>query len=149
MKKIAKNKKAAFDYEFIETLEVGIVLFGSEVKSIKSGSVSLKKSYIDIVENELVWKQGYIKHYENKNTFDSFSETRERKLLAHKKQIQKFKKNISLKGYSLIPISIYELNGRLKMEIALAKGRKLHDKREYLKEKDQKRSIDREFKIHP
>jgi len=147
MENITKNKKASFDYEFIETLEVGIVLFGSEVKSIKSGSVSLKESYIDIIDNELIWKQGYIKHYENKNTFNSFSETRERKLLAHKKQILKFKKSISLKGFSLIPISIYELNGRLKMEIALAKGRKLYDKRTYLKEKDQKRSIDREFKI--
>jgi len=147
MENITKNKKASFDYEFIEILEVGIVLFGSEVKSIKSGSVSLKESYIDIIDNELIWKQGYIKHYENKNTFNSFSETRERKLLAHKKQILKFKKSISLKGFSLIPISIYELNGRLKMEIALAKGRKLYDKRTYLKEKDQKRSIDREFKI--
>jgi len=147
MKKIiSKNRKASFNYEFIETLEVGIVLFGSEVKSIKSGSVSLKESYVDIVGNELVWKQGFVKFYENKNSFDSFSEIRERKLLAHKKEILRLKKSISLKGYTLVPVSIYELNGFLKMEIALAKGRKKYDKRADLKEKDQKRTVERELK---
>lgn len=136
MKSLVENRKALFDYEILETLEVGIVLKGVEVKSITNGKCSLKESYVSIDGNELWWKQGYV-CLDNISSFEKIEEKRERKLLASKHQIQKWKKEVVLSGLTLVPLNIYRNEkNKIKMTLALAKGKKLYDKREALKQKD-------------
>ena len=130
-----KNKKAYFDYEILKEIEAGIELIGTEVKSIRKGSVDLKDSFVNIKNNEAYLLNSYIAHYEEANIFNH-DERRTRKLLLHKAEIKRLKEEKALEGISLIPLKMYFKNGKVKVLIGIGKGKKLHDKREALKKKD-------------
>ena len=132
------NKKANFNYYIENKIEAGISLQGTEVKSIRKGSADIKDSYIRIKDNEAYIINMYIAKYEEGNIFNH-DERRERKLLLHKKEILKLKKEIELDGITLIPTKIYLKNNKVKVEIGIAKGKKNYDKRESIKERDLKR----------
>lgn len=132
------NKKANFNYYIENKIEAGISLEGTEVKSIRKGSADIKDSYIRIKDNEAYIINMYIAKYEEGNIFNH-DERRERKLLLHKKEILKLKKEIELDGITLIPTKIYLKNNKVKVEIGIAKGKKNYDKRESIKERDLKR----------
>ncbi|MCM1053233.1 MAG: SsrA-binding protein SmpB [Ruminococcus sp.] len=133
-----KNKRAYFDYSILEELEAGIVLSGTEIKSIRKGSVDLKDSYVTIKKNEAFIINMYIDKYEEGNIFNH-DERRTRKLLLHKKEILKLKEKIKIEGLTLVPLKLYLKKGYAKVLIGVAKGKKLYDKRAALKEKDLKR----------
>ncbi|MBQ9833810.1 MAG: SsrA-binding protein SmpB [Bacilli bacterium] len=133
-----KNKKAYFDYEILKEIEVGIALIGTEVKSVRKGSVDLKDSFVNIKNNEAFVINMYISKYEEGNRFNH-DERRTRKLLLHKSEIIKLKDQKSLDGISLIPLKIYLKNGKVKLLLGIGKGKKLHDKRESLKKKTMER----------
>ncbi len=133
-----KNKKAYFDYTIINELEAGIVLSGTEIKSIRNGSIDLKDSFITIKQNEAYIINIYIAKYEEGNIFNH-DERRTRKLLLHKKEILKIKENIKLEGLTIIPLKLYFKKNKVKILIGICKGKKLYDKRAALKEKDLKR----------
>lgn len=134
-KVISINRKANHEY-FIETkYEAGIVLTGTEIKSIRNGGVQFKDAYISIVDNEAYIKEMHISAYAQGNRFNH-DETRIRKLLLHKYEIRKLLNKVKLQGYSIVPLRLYLKNGKAKMEIALAKGKKLYDKRQVEKERD-------------
>lgn len=136
MKIVAKNKKAFFDYEILEKYEAGVVLSGSEVKSIRAGRVNLKDSFIKIVKAEAFLFNAHISHLQTTHAFFKPNERRERKLLLHRKEIDKLLGKISIEGLTLVPLVLYfNKRNRVKIEIALAKGKNLHDKRETLKRK--------------
>lgn len=136
MKIIAKNKKAFFDYEILEKYEAGVVLSGSEVKSIRAGRVNLKDSFIKIVKAEAFLFHAHISHLQTTHAFFKPNERRERKLLLHRKEIDKLLGKISIEGLTLVPLVLYfNKRNKVKIEIALAKGKNLHDKRETLKRK--------------
>jgi len=142
MKILAKNKKAYFDYEILEKLEAGIVLAGHEVKSIKSGNVSLKGSYVAVTGGE-VWLLGcHISPYKFAR-LEGYEPTRTRKLLLSKKQIASLIGKTKAQGLTLIPLSMYVKRGFVKLEIALAKGKKKYEKRETIKKREAKRKIGR------
>ncbi len=145
IKIIDKNKKAYFDYFMEETFEAGIVLEGNEVKSVKMGNVNLKDSFCHIDKGEVFLKNCHITPYEKGSAFNA-EPRRNRKLLLSKREINKLIGKIKTKGYTLVPTQIYFSGRFVKVEIALAKGKQLHDKRDSLKEKDIKRDIDREIK---
>lgn len=145
IKIIDKNKKATFDYTIEEKTEAGIVLKGSEVKSIKQGNVSLRDSFCFIENGELFLKNCYVAPYEKGSAFNE-DPRRGRKLLLHKKEISRLIGKIKTKGYTLVPIIIYFKDNKVKVEIALAKGKQLHDKRKTLKEKDINRDVERQLK---
>lgn len=141
----AKNKKASFDY-FLETkYEAGIELVGTEVKSIKLGKVSIKESFVRIIKGEVYIMNMHISSYEFGN-INNTNETRVRKLLLNKKEITKLTEKIKEKGYTIVPVSIYSKNRLIKLEIALAKGKKNYDKRDVLKKKTIQREIDKSYK---
>lgn len=145
IKLIANNKKAYFDYFIEDTYEAGIELFGTEVKSIRQGKCSLKESFIRIEKNE-VWVYGMnISPYEKGNIFNK-DPLRVRKLLLHSYEINKLNGRIAEKGYTLVPLRVYLKNSLVKVEIGLARGKKLYDKRESLAKKDQQREAEKEFK---
>lgn len=137
---LARNKKAFHDYFIEEKYESGIELIGTEVKSIKAGKVSIKESFVRIIKNEIFVMNMNVTPYEFGN-INNKSETRVRKLLLNKKEIEKLQSKIKEQGYTIVPISIYTKNRLVKVEIALAKGKKNYDKRETLKKKDQEREI--------
>ena len=145
IKNIAQNKKARHDYFIEETYECGIELVGTEVKSLREGKVNLKDSYASITEGEVFVKNMHISPYEKGNIFNK-DPLRERKLLLHKREILKLIGKIKEKGYSLIPLSLYFKNSKVKMELALARGKKLYDKRDDIAKKDATREIDRRMK---
>ena len=130
-----RNKKAYFNYFVIKEIEAGIVLQGTEIKSIRKGSVDLKDSYIRIKNNEIYLINCYIEKYNEGNTFNH-EQTRERKLLLHKKEIKKLYEEVMQEGYSLVPLRIYLKDGIAKVLIGLVKGKKLYDKRETIKKRD-------------
>ena len=132
------NKKANFNYYIENRIEAGISLEGTEVKSIRKGIADIKDSYIRIKDNEAYIINMYIAKYEEGNIFNH-DERRERKLLLHKKEILKLKKEIELDGITLIPTKIYLKKNKVKVEIGIAKGKKNYDKRESIKERDLKR----------
>lgn len=138
-----KNKKAYFDYEILKEIEAGIALIGTEVKSVRKGSVDLKDSFVNIKNNEAFVINMYISKYEEGNRFNH-DERRTRKLLLHKKEIIKLKEQKTLEGISLIPLKMYFKNGKVKLLIGIGKGKKLHDKRESLK----KKTMEREQRIY-
>lgn len=140
------NRKASFEYHFVETFEAGLVLFGTEVKSIRQNGASISEAYCYINNKEVFIKGMHISTL--KNAGDSQHEPlRERKLLLSKKEISKIDKELKNKGITLIPVSLYtNSRGLMKIKIALAKGKKLYDKRESIKEKDSKRDADRSLK---
>ena len=137
-----KNKKAFFDYYIEDKYEAGIVLKGTEIKSIRKGSANLKDSYARIKNNEIFVINMFISTYEEGNRFNH-DERRERKLLLNKREIFKIRDKVEKEGYSLIPVRLYLKNGKAKLEIAVAKGKKIYDKRQSLKEKSIQRDIEK------
>lgn len=144
---IAKNKKAYFDYFLEEKFEAGIVLKGSEIKAIRAGRVNLKDSFIRFVNGEAFLFNAHIGRLETTHRYYAHEERGSRKLLLHKKQINKMIKAVEKEGYTVVPLQMY-FNDRniVKIQIAIAKGKQLHDKRNDLKEKDIKRDIERSMK---
>ena len=145
-KLIANNKKVYHEYFLEEKYEAGIELFGTEVKSIRAGKCSIKESFISIDNGEIFIRHMHISPYEQGNIFNR-DPLRTRKLLLHKSEINKLTGQIKEKGYTIVPVEVYFKNGRVKVEIALAKGKKLYDKRADIAKKDQKREAEREFKF--
>lgn len=145
MKILALNKKAKFEYEFIEKFEAGIVLTGAEVKSIKYGKININDAYIKTKNQELFLVSAHISKYENFSYGDHDVE-REKKLLMSKYEIVKLSSKLQEKGFSLIPLSIYLKERYIKLEIALARGKKLFDKRESIKKRIVERDVQREQK---
>ena len=143
---IANNKKAYHDYFIEETYEAGIALHGTEVKSLRMGKCSIKESFVRI-ENEEVYIYGmHISPYEKGNIFNR-DPLRVKKLLLHKSEIRKMKGKIAEKGYTLVPLKVYFNRSLVKVEIGLAKGKKLYDKRQDMAKKDQRREAERDFKV--
>lgn len=142
---IAVNRKARHDYFLEEFLEVGLVLTGTEIKSIRAGKVQIKDSYVSFHDGETFIKEMHIAQYDHGNLFNH-DETRERKLLLHSHEARTWNQKVKTKGYTVVPVSLYLSKGRAKMEIALAKGKDLHDKRNTLKERDAKREIEKAIK---
>lgn len=136
------NRKANFDYYVEDTYECGIVLKGTEIKSIRKGSTNLKDCYGRIKNNEIFLVNMYIAIYEEGNIFNH-EERRERKLLLNKKEILKIEEKVNQQGYSLVPLKLYFKNGKVKILLGIAKGKKNYDKRQSLKEKDIKRDIEK------
>ncbi len=142
-KNIAQNKKARHDYAVLDTLEAGIALTGTEVKSCRAGGVSLVDSYATIREGNLILLGTHIAPYAFGNR-ENHEERRNRRLLVHKKEILRLKKNIEQKGLTLIPLSFYfNSHGRVKVSIGICRGKNAGDKRETLKEREDKRDMDR------
>ncbi len=135
IKNIAKNPTAKHNYTIIDTIEAGIVLTGTEIKSIRNGKVNLKDSYASIKDGEVYVHSMHISPYEQGNIFNK-DPLRDRKLLLNKKEIYKLTGLVTQKGYSLVPISLYFKNSLVKVELGIAKGKKLYDKREDLKKRD-------------
>lgn len=145
IKTIAENRKARHEYYIVESFEAGIELVGTEVKSIRNGGVNLKDSWCSIDKGEMFVKGMHIAHYEYGNVFNRDS-YRVRKLLLHKKEIDKLYGMVKQDGLALIPISLYFKGSIVKLQLGLCKGKKLHDKRATLAERDSKRDIDRAMK---
>lgn len=145
IKTLAQNKKARHEYFILETLEAGIELFGTEVKSIRQGKVNMTDAYASISNGEVWIKQMNISPFEQGNIFNR-DPLRERKLLLHKKEIRKLIGQLQQQGFALIPLSLYLKGSIVKVSLAVAKGKKLYDKREDIAKRDAKRSIDRAIK---
>lgn len=145
MKIIANNKKAYFDYFISDQFEAGIVLEGSEVKSVRAGGVSINESYVKIINGEVFLINAYIKPFEKSSSYTPDSR-KTRKLLLSKQQIAKYEKEVSEKGLTIVPLRVYLKDSLVKVEIALGKGKKLYDKRETLKRKTTQREIDNAIK---
>lgn len=144
---IAKNKKAFFDYEIIEKKEAGLELMGSEVKAIREKRVNLKDSYVRFIKGEAFLMNAHISVLTTTHAYYGHDELRVRKLLMHKKELLKWQKQVDQEGLSIVPLTLYFNHKNIvKIQVALAKGKKLHDKRQSLKEKSQKRDIDRALK---
>lgn len=139
------NKKAYFDYEILETYETGIVLTGTEIKSIREGNVNLKDSYGVIRNNEIYLLNMHISEYKEGNIFNH-EEKRTRKLLLHKKEILKIKDKVALEGITLVPLKLYFNKNKVKIILGIAKGKKIYDKRESIKKRDTEREIRKQFK---
>ncbi len=146
MKLVANNKKAYHDYFIEEKYEAGLVLHGTEVKSLRMGKCSVKEAFIRIENNEVFIYGMHISPYEKGNIFNK-NPLRVKKLLLHKQQIRKLIGNSSEKGYTIVPLQVYFRDGRAKIEIGLAKGKKLYDKRQDIARKDQKREAEKELKV--
>ena len=143
---LANNKKAYFDYFVEDTIEAGIELVGSEVKSAKAGKVSIKEAFVRIINGEVFimgmsivpWQYGSMYNHEEK---------RVRKILLNKKEIKKFHEKVTQKGYTIVPLNVHLSKGYVKVDIALGRGKKTYDKRESIAKKDQKRDMDRMLKV--
>jgi len=147
IKVVANNRKASFEYFLIEKFEAGLVLQGSEIKSIRAGQISIQESYIDIQDGKQAWLlEAHIAPYEQANRFNH-EPRRKRRLLLHKKQILELWNNVRIKGMTIVPIRVYLKGGRAKIEIALAKGKKAHDKRATIAKRDAERSAEREMRV--
>ncbi len=147
IKLIANNKKAYHDYFIEETYEAGIALAGTEVKSLRMGKCSLKESFIKESKGELFIYGMHISPYEKGNIFNK-DPLRVRKLLLHRYEIHKLMGKVSAKGYTIVPLQVYFKGSLVKVQIGLAKGKKLYDKREAMSKKDLKRETEREFKMN-
>jgi SsrA-binding protein len=144
-KLISRNRKAYHDFHIEETFEAGIALTGTEVKSIRGAKVNLKDSYARVEGRELFLYNMHISPYEQGNRFNH-EPLRTRKLLMHRSEIGRLAGKVREKGYALIPVKIYLMRGLVKVELALARGKKLYDKRESIAERDSKRDMERAFK---
>ncbi|MGM0509014.1 MAG: SsrA-binding protein SmpB [Fusobacteriota bacterium] len=145
MNVLAKNKKAYHDYFIIDNYEAGIELKGMEVKSIKNRKTSISEAYVKIMNDQVFVINMHVKSWKY-NTIENIDETRRRKLLLHKKQIEKLKSKVKRGGYTLVPLRLYRKNSLIKLQIGLAKGKKQHDKREELAKKAQQRDMQRNLK---
>lgn len=146
VKMIANNKKAYFDYFIEDKYEAGIELCGTEVKSLRMGKCSIKESFIRIERGEVYVYGMHISPYEKGNIFNK-DPLRVRRLLLHKHEINKLSGALAQKGYTLVPLSVYLKGSLVKIEVGLAKGKKLYDKRETIAKKDQRREAEKEFKV--
>ncbi len=144
-KLIANNKKAYHDYFIDETYEAGVALHGTEVKSMRMGKCSIKESFIRIENGEVYVYGMHVSSYEKGNIFNK-DPLRVKKLLMHKYEINKLAGKIAEKGYTLVPLQVYFKDGKAKVEVGLARGKKLYDKRQDIAKKDQRREAEREFK---
>lgn len=144
-KPIADNRNARRLYEFVETLEAGLALQGSEVKSLRAGQVSFKDGYVDFKDGEAFLVGVHITPYDKTSEFDRPDPERPRKLLLHRREIERLQAKVEQKGLTVIPARLYFTRGRVKLEIALAKGKKLHDRRDDLKQKDIARDTARQL----
>ncbi len=141
-----ENKKAYHDYFVEDKLECGIELKGNEVKSIRAGKVNIKDSWCQVQNNQLVIRGMHIAKWETSNSYDLLDETRERRLLAHKKEILQLLNKTTLDGMTLIPLKVYLSNNKIKVLVGVCKGKHTYDKRQTLKDKQIKRDIDRSLK---
>ncbi len=146
IKLIANNKKAYHDYFIQEKLEAGISLVGTEVKSLRQGKCSLKEAFIRVENGEMIVYNMHISPYEKGNIFNK-DPLRPRKLLVHRYEINKWMGKVAQKGYTLVPLQVYLKGSLVKVEIGLAVGKKLYDKRETIAKKDQRREAEKEFKL--
>lgn len=135
-----KNRKAKFDYEIIDTIEAGMVLTGTEIKSLRAGKANLKDSYAIIRNGEVFLLNMHISEYDHGNIFNH-EETRSRKLLLHKKEILKLNDKVRIEGFTLVPLKVYIKGSYAKVLLGIGKGKKLYDKRESMKERDMKREM--------
>lgn len=145
-KLVANNKKAYHDYFIDETYEAGVALHGTEVKSMRMGKCSIKESFIRIENGEVFVYGMHVSPYEKGNIFNK-DPLRIKKLLLHKYEINKLAGKVAEKGYTLVPLQVYFKNGKVKVEIGLARGKKLYDKRQDIAKKDMRRETEREFKV--
>ena len=145
VKQVAGNKKAYHEYHILEKFEAGIELFGTEVKSIRQGNVNLKESFCMVKDGELFARGMHISPYEKGNIFNR-DPVRPKRLLMHKREINRLYDRIKQDGLALIPLSVYFKNSRVKLELGLARGKKLHDKREAVAEKTTEREMSRRLK---
>jgi len=142
---LVSNRKAGYNYEILETFEAGLILQGTEIKSLRDGGGNLLEAFIKVEGSELFLYGFSIAPYKFGNIYNH-EEKRVKKLLMHKREIEALKKASQEKGFTLIPLSVYLIKGRAKIKIAIAKGKKAHDKREAIKERDEKRNIQRLYK---
>lgn len=132
----AQNKKAFFDYEILETLEAGIELKGHEVKAVKAGKVSIKGSYVKIIDNEAFLLGATVSPYQPSNIIGEYDEKRDRKLLLNRKELDYLLEKEKERGLTIVPIKLYNKGGKVKLEIGIARGKKKYDKREAIKKKE-------------
>lgn len=145
-KNITVNKKAFHNYEIIEKFEAGMVLVGSEVKSIREGKVNLKDSYVDMRSVEAFLVNAHIAAYSNAS-YNNHEPERERKLLLHRRELMKLDKKVKTRGFSIVPLRMYfNKKGRVKIEIAIAKGKREYEKKQKIKDRDIKRDVERELR---
>ena len=145
VKVIAQNKKARFDYFVEETYECGIVLVGTEVKSVKAGNVSFADSFAEIINGELWMRNFHISEYAYSSVFNH-NPDRQKKLLVHKEELKRIRRKVEEKGYTLIPLDFFLKHGIVKITLGICKGKKQYDKRETIKERDINRELSRDFK---
>ena len=145
-KLIANNKKARFDYFIEETYEAGICLHGTEVKSLRMGKCSIKESFVRIEKREVYIYNMHISPYEKGNIFNK-DPLRPKKLMLHKGEINKLNGKLSIKGYTLVPLEVYFKGSLVKLQIGLARGKKLYDKRQDIAKKDMRREAEKDFKV--
>jgi len=148
IKIIASNRKAGFEYTLLERFEAGIALHGSEIKSIRAGQISIQESYVDVQEGREAWLiEAHIAPYEQAGKFYNHEPRRKRKLLLHKKEIRELWNNVRIKGMTVVPTRVYLKDGRAKIEIALAKGKKAYDKRATIAKRDEARDKERSMRV--
>ena len=147
IKVVANNRKASFEYFLLERFEAGLALTGTEIKSIRAGQMSIAEAYIDVENGEQAWLiESHIAPYEQGNRFNH-DPKRKRRLLLHKKEIRELWENVRQKGMTIVPTRVYLKDGRAKIEIALAKGKKAYDKRAAIAKRDEARSHERESRV--
>lgn len=146
VKIIATNRKAGFEYFLLDRFEAGLSLQGSEIKSIRAGQISITESFIEVNKSDAWLIEAHISPYEQANRFNH-DPKRARRLLLHKKEIRELWEAVRQKGVTVVPTRLYLKNGRAKIEIAIAKGKKLHDKRAIIAERDAERDSDREMRV--
>jgi len=147
IKTVASNRKAGFEYFLLERFEAGLALRGSEIKSIRAGRISIQEAYVDVENGEQAWLiEAHIAPYEQANRFNH-DPKRRRKLLLHRKEIRELWNNVRIKGMTIVPTRVYLKKGRAKIEIALARGKKAHDKRATIAKRDEARSAERETRV--
>lgn len=148
IKIIASNRKAGFEYTLLERFEAGISLQGSEIKSIRAGQISIQEAYIDVENGKEAWLlEAHIAPYEQAGKYFNHEPLRKRRLLLHKKEIRELWNNVRIKGMTIVPIKVYFKNGRAKIEIALAKGKKAYDKRATIAKRDEARDKERAMRV--
>lgn len=148
IKIIATNRKAGFEYTLIEKFEAGIALQGSEIKSIRAGQISIQEAYVDVQNGEQAWLlEAHIAPYEQSGKFFNHEPRRRRRLLLHKKEIRELWNNVRIKGMTIVPTRVYLKDGRAKVEIAIAKGKKAYDKRATITKRDEARDKERAMRV--
>lgn len=148
IKIIANNRKAGFEYTLLEKFEAGIELKGSEIKSIRAGQISIQEAYVDVENGQQAWLlEAHIAPYEQAGKFFNHDPKRKRRLLLHKKEIRELWNNVRIKGMTIVPTKVYLKDGRAKVEVALAKGKKAYDKRATIAKRDEARDKERAMRV--